>query len=201
MNTLETIAARRSIRKFSGQPVEREKITAALEAAILAPSAKNGQTWRFIVFEGEAKARMVSAMQEGIANTSHGNLPTEARGPLLADASNSARIMAQAPVVVFVINTRGNPLDQPIPPALRVLELMNVQSISAAIQNLILAAADLGLGSLWIGNIFFAYQELNALLELGPYEEMMAAVALGYAAENPAPRPRKPLDTLVQWRE
>ena len=56
---------------------------------------------------------------------------------------------------------------------------------------MLLAAQDLGIGSLWMCDVFYAYEELCAWL--GEEGEMIAAVALGYPAEKPAARPRKPI--------
>ena len=61
-----------------------------------------------------------------------------------------------------------------------------------------LQAAELGLGSLWICDIFFAYQELCDWLQAGG--QLIAALALGYAAETPPARPRKLWQDTVQWR-
>ena len=61
-----------------------------------------------------------------------------------------------------------------------------------------LAAEGLGLGSLWICDIFFAYRELNQWL--GVQGTLTAAMALGYADEAPGPRPRKSMDDLAAWR-
>lgn len=62
MDVMEAIRRRRSIRAFSGRPVEEEKLQAVLEAARLAPSAKNMQEWRFIVVrDPELRARLVEA--------------------------------------------------------------------------------------------------------------------------------------------
>ncbi len=75
-----------------------------------------------------------------------------------------------------------------------LLELMD----GASIQNLLLAATDKGIGSLWICDIYFAYPELSAWL--GEEGQLVAAVALGYPEESPAPRPRKPLEEILRWR-
>ena len=72
------------------------------------------------------------------------------------------------------------------------------RSASAAIENMALTAADLGLGSLWIANTYFAYPELKAWLDMPG--ELVAALTLGYAAEAPARRPRKSLAEKVVWR-
>lgn len=55
MDTLTAIKARRSIRKYKAQPIEPEKLEAVLEAARLAPSARNAQLWKFVVVEDQNK--------------------------------------------------------------------------------------------------------------------------------------------------
>lgn len=62
-----------------------------------------------------------------------------------------------------------------------------------------LAATELGLGSLWICDIYFAYKELNDWLDTAG--QLFAALTLGYADETPSARPRKSMDNIVQWRE
>ena len=201
MDVLEAIASRRSVRKFSSRPVEREKIERALLAASQAPSAKNRQNWRFVVAQGESKAQMISAMGAGIEAFERGDGFFRPVGPLLADARFSMDVMDRAPAVIFVINTKGAPLDKALSPAERMADLLGVQSVSAAIENLLLAAHAQGLGTLWVGNVFFAYRELTSWLGLEAREQMMAAVVVGYPDEPPKSRPEKSLEKLVQWRE
>ena len=67
MNTLDAIAARRSIRRFKDAPIPDEVLQAVLTAATQAPSGRNRQPWRFIVVQGEKRAEMVRVMREGIA--------------------------------------------------------------------------------------------------------------------------------------
>ena len=69
MQTLEAIAQRRSIRRYKDTPVTDEQIRSILEAAILAPSGKNRQPWRFVVVRGEKRAEMVQVMRAGIEST------------------------------------------------------------------------------------------------------------------------------------
>ena len=68
MNTLETIATRRSIRKFKPDPISEEALTSILTAGIQAPSSKKRQPWRFIVVQGDKCTEMVHVMRQGIAN-------------------------------------------------------------------------------------------------------------------------------------
>jgi len=190
VNTLDAIAARRSIRKFKDTPIPDETLRAILTAATQAPSAKNRQPWRFVVVQGEKRAEMVRVMREGIARA-------KARGDDLGSAEGSARIMEQAPVTVFILNPEGmrpwlaHSIEQ------MFMDLTNIQSIGAAIQNMLLAAQDLGLGSLWIGDVLYAYEELCDWL--GEEGALIAAVSLGYPDEAPAARPRKPFDEVVRW--
>lgn len=191
------IINRRSIRRYRSDAVPRDALEDILRAASLAPSAKNRQPWRFIVTMGAAKADCLDAMERGLLR--------EQRRPLLpesvahqSDAWNTLRIMRQAPVVIFVVNPLGLRIGQPLTAEEHVYELCNAQSIGAAMENMALTAQEHGLGSLWIANTFFAQEELRAVLD--PAGEPCAAMALGYADETPPPRPRKPLDAIVEWR-
>lgn len=193
---LDAIAARRSIRKFKTTPVAHEIIEEILRAGSLAPSSKNRQPWKFIVTTGQAKKEVLAVMERG--------LEREAQQPLLPEsavyiggAHNTLNIMRQAPAVIFVVNTRGLDLLTPQNAENRVFEICNAQSIGAAVENMSLAAVEAGLGSLWICDTYFAQQELCTWLG----GELAAAFALGYADEEPAPRPRKSWSETVEWRE
>ena len=178
--SLEAIRARRSIRRFRPDAVPRELIDQVLEAARLAPSGKNQQPWRFAVYGGEAKRALLPGSRAG-----------------LADAANTLRIMRKAPVTILALDACGDDPFAKSEGGLRVADLVNTLSMGAAIENLLLAAQELGLGALWIANTFFAYPELCACLD-GPFR-LASAVALGYAGEAPQARPRKPLAEIVSY--
>lgn len=194
---MEAISNRRSIRKYLDKPVPKEMVEAILQAGMLAPSSKNRQPWRFIVVSGEAKAEMRAAMEQGFAQEKETPmLPSVA--PYLESARHTKEIMAAAPVTIFILNTEDGSLHQPLTLEERVSEICNTQSIGAAIENMTLTATELGLGSLWICDTFFAYDAL--LRWLGGKGQLTAALAVGYAAESPVTRPRKSFSELVQWR-
>lgn len=77
--------------------------------------------------------------------------------------------------------------------------MVDTQSIGAAIQNMLLAAQALGLGTLWICDIFYAYDELHTWL--GTDGQMIAAVSLGYPDQSPEPRPRKSVEEVTVFVE
>lgn len=194
---LSAIEKRRSIRKYKKDPVARELIEKILHAGMLAPSSKNRQPWKFIVATGAAKAEAVKVMREGLIR--------EKENPLLPDSAQyiggteyTVQIMEQAPVIVFIVNSLGMDVHAALNPEERIFEICNAQSIGAAIENMTLAATDLGLGSLWICDTYFAYEELCGWLGAGV--ELFAAMAIGYADENPSARPRKKEDEVIEWR-
>lgn len=188
---------RRSIRRYKNQNVPRQMIEEIIEAGILAPSSKNRQPWKFIVTSGAAKKEALAVMERG--------LHREKETPLLpgctqyiGGAENTLRIMEQAPIVIFIVNTLGLAIHSVLTPEERIYEMCNAQSIGAAIENMCLAAEEQGLGSLWICDTCFAYEELNHWL--GSEGELFAALALGYADEQPAARPRKGIEEVTEWR-
>ena len=193
----ESIENRRSIRKYRHVPVSRDLLERILQAGNLAPSAKNRQPWRFVVATGRGKAEAVAAMRRGIER--------EAENPLLPGSAQhrkgaiyTAQIMEQAPVVIFAINPLSTDVREPLSPEERVYEICNAQSLGAAMENMALRALELGLGSLWICDTYFAYDELKAWL--GGAGEPFAAMTIGYAAEAPQARPRRAMEDIVEWR-
>jgi nitroreductase len=189
MNTMDAIAARRSIRQFKDLPVSDDVLETILKAGTQAPSGKNRQPWRFVVVRGDSRSEMVRVMREGIARA-------KAAGEDPGSSQGSANVMVQAPVTVFVFNPDGLHPWQSRPVEQRFMDIVDIQSIGAAIQNMLLAAQDLGIGSLWICDVFYAYQELCTWL--GEEGQMVAAVSFGYAAENPESRPRKAVDSVTR---
>ena len=195
---IQAIADRRSIRKYRAEEVPRPVLEEILNAGRLAPSSKNRQPWRFVVVRGKAKTDMLAAARAGLAR--------EKRTPLLpgsaqymAGAEHTVQIMEQAPVIILILNTLGLGVEEPLSPEDRIYEICNAQSIGAAIENMTLTATELGLGSLWICDTYFAHRELNDWLNTRG--ELTAALAIGYGDETPEARPRKAMEDIVEWRE
>jgi nitroreductase len=121
----------------------------------------------------------------------------KAKGEDIGSSEWTAKAMEQAPVTVFIFNPYGlhpwlaHSISQ------NFENLVNVQSVGAVIQNMLLAAQELGIGSLWICDVFYAYDELCDWL--GEEGQMVAAVSFGYPDEQPNARPRKPEDEIIRW--
>jgi len=194
----EVIYNRRSIRKYLDKQVSKELIEQIIDAGRVAPSAKNRQPWRYIVLGGESKSEFLEHMWKGILREENecAMLPDSANG--LADAKNTWNIMTQAPILIVVINDNGkNPFDE-INADSRFVEICDTLSIGASIENMLLKATELGLGTLWIANTCYAYNELTQYLETS--QQLVGAIALGYANEAPMQRPRKKMEEVVEYR-
>ena len=204
VSALKAIKDRRSIRKFKSEPISEMDLHTILEAGIAAPSSKNRQPWHFTVVRGEAKEELTRVMERGL------NLEVKAHEPFLPDsmkyingAFTSVNVMREAPVVVLVSNERGKGIDftDNLSVDERVAEICNVPSVAAAIENMLLAAQELGIGSLWICDVFFAYPEISAWLEKNNpgHGMLVAALAFGYGEEAPRARTRKTLHDVATF--
>lgn len=195
---MNEIEKRRSIRRYKSDAVAWQTITEIVEAARLAPSAKNRQPWKFIVFTGEQKDSLLNTMNTGIENTEKMLAQTGGDASGIPDAKNTLRIMRQAPVTIIVMNPGGNSPYEPADTDTRTTEICDTLSIGAAVQNLLLAAQEKGLGTLWIANTLYAYDELCEFI--GEKGQLACAISLGYPDEDPNPRPRKPLEDILEFR-
>lgn len=192
----EVIKNRRSIRKYKNTPIPKEQVREILQAGMLAPSSKNRQPWRFIVVTGASKEKSCNVMEKGILREKISPFIPDS-SPYITGAEHTLQIMRQAPVIIFIVNEIAASFDKTPTMDERVSEICNAQSIGAAIENMTLTATELGLGSLWICDTFFAQKELSEWLNGEPY----AALAIGYAAEKTCPRPRKKPENVIEWRE
>lgn len=176
----DAIRGRRSVRSYTSRPVPVELVRTVLEAGTWAPSAKNGQQWRFTVLTDGAKKRLTDLFRSELEM-----LSAKIGAEQMGSSFSSCRIMEQAPVVIMVWNAGDMGWET------------TVHSVAAAIQNMLLKAHSLGLGSLWIGDIYYT---INALSKhFGKTWRLMAAVALGWPASVPQPRPRLTVDKVAEF--
>lgn len=185
MDTLDTIRTRRSIRKFSGKPVEPEKLQAVLEAARLAPSWANMQCWRFVVIRD-------AGMKEKISELSYVESFFAPKG---YKTNPAQKALAEAPVVIVAC---AEPLDSG---DLRGQQYY-MTDVGIATENLMLAAHALGLGSVFVG--VFDEEQLGELLDIPPGIRIVGLFPLGYPQEEQKAGPaRKPLEEIVyneKWK-
>ncbi|MEM7827999.1 MAG: nitroreductase family protein [Candidatus Aenigmatarchaeota archaeon] len=170
METLECIHTRTCIRRFKSEDIDDETIKRLIEAAIQAPSAGNTQDWIFIVVRNiEIKKQIATAALE-------------------------QDFIAQAPAVIVVASN----IDA-ITKAYgeRGRSLYSIQDTAAAVQNLLLAAWDRGLGACWVGA--FSEKAISDILALPSYVRPLAIIPIGMPAHIPKKPGRKAIKDVIHW--
>ena len=195
---IPAIYNRRSIRRFTDQPISQKDIIDIIHSGVKAPSSKNRQPWKYVVIQGDAKEEMLSAFRQGIEREEKDSALLPQSKQYISSAKHTVDIMAEAPVLVFAVNILGENILAELSPEERIFEICNIQSIGASIQNMLLTATEKGIGSLWICDIYFAYSELCKWLNSNG--QLIAAIAFGYPDEFPDERPRRKIDDVVEWR-
>jgi len=196
MTTTECIAARRSIRSFQKKEIPTEIVKEIILAGIKAPSGKNEQPWKIYIFQNDKKEELIKLIYDEIEGESSVFKAIPNGKQVQRYAEYSYKVMAEAPIVMLVENTKNKiGINQGI--AERLSELVNVQSVSAAIENMLLVAAEKGLGSLWICDVFYAYEAICK--EYGIHGELLCGLAFGYPNEEPVARPRKSIEEIAIW--
>ena len=191
---LKAIKARRSVRTFTKDDVTDEQITVLLHAGNQAPSAHNQQAWRFIVLRGEKKNELAQLVTSRSAN-----LPR----PAAALLRMGAKSILSAPVVIAVANTgdlirHGTDLFQVEKEmAHDFFRTMEIQSSAAAVQNILLAATSLGLGTVWLGILYLIKDDVLRFLG-EPEGEFMAVVPVGHPVRVGSGPQKHPLEMKVR---
>ncbi len=175
---INEIKTRRSIRKYIDKPIDKNAVSQILESGRLAPSGNNTQPWRYIVVRSD-----------------------ETRDKL-ASASNNQRWMTQAPVhIVCVADIRCREKgDEPI--------VLDENSSSGNLKKIIrdtaistgyimLEAQRQRLGTCWIA--WFEQNDIRPVLNIPEDKYVVGIITLGYADENPKPRPRKSPDEIIRY--
>jgi len=180
----DVVLHQRACRAFSDQPVADELLDRCLRAATHAPSAENLQPWVFVVVQDAGLRTKVGdltrrAWRGGGRQHSEGRLPAA----LLEEVGRGAEGgIESAPVTVVVCGDADIGLASTLP-----------ASVFPATQNLLLAAAALGLGSAMTTLATMFADELGELLALPPSVRPMAVVPIGWPAQPPGPPRRLPV--------
>ena len=170
MDVLEAIKGRRSIRAFKNQDVPAETVEKLIDAAQWAPSAGNIQPWEFIIVrKPEIKRRLV-------------------------DVALGQMFIEEAPVVIVVC---ANEERSSQGYGERGKTLYCIQDTAAAIQNIHLTAYSLGLGTCWVGA--FREEKTREILKIPRGIRPVAMIPVGYPAEVPTARSRKPISQIVHY--
>jgi len=182
-----TIGLRRTVRAFADQPVDREAVLRAVEAAVTAPAPHHTTPWRFALVEQRATA-LLDAMAE--------RWRSDLRADGFSDESIAKRlrrgdVLRAAPYLVVPCLVAEGAHDYPDARRREAEQRLFVLAMGAGIENLLVQLATEGLGSAWVSSTLFCPDVVREVLELDDDWEPMGAVAIGWPAAPAAVRDRR----------
>ena len=170
MEFSEVLKARRSIRQFTDEGVTREQIMKLLDAAIAAPNACNLQSWHFYVVTDESVKKKLSETKT------------------VADWATTAPVIFVVCTASAAICARFGDIGE---------KLFAIQDTAAAIENILLAAADMGLGGCFMGA--FNKDTCREIVGIAEGHNPVAMVPVGHPAMILPARPRNPIENAVTF--
>ena len=178
-SALDVIMTRTSIRNFTGDAVREDQLETILKAGMAAPTAMNGQPWRFVVVTDKDRIAEVFGA-----------------GPRSAMFTTAGAVI----VVCGQATSMGKPFGQPDAPEQEMPNMFWYEDCSAAAENILLAAHALGLGAVWTAG--YPGEErtapIAAALGLPANVKILCVIPLGVPAENPEPKDKWKPD-YIHW--
>jgi len=194
MELFEAIHARRAVRQYRPDPVPEAEIRKILDAANQAPSAMNLQQWEFVVVTSQDTVREMGESYRAIVEEFTKNWdPAPLRGSLSREEFiRFAESYGGAPVVIVVLTDTADTKN---------FRKANLESASAATENLLLAATARGLGTCWMTGPLQDGKALRRILSIPDTKELVAVTPLGYPATVPPAPARIDPDLVrkVRW--
>ncbi len=164
--TLKAIKNRRSVRQFKTEQINKDDLQAILLAAVQAPSGHNDQSCYFTAIQN---SELIKELSDG-SKIEMQKSPVEWMAHI--GKNEKLNIYYNAPTVIIVSTKKD--------------AVTPVADVCAAIQNILIAAESLGIGSCWIGftSFYFTGAERNSKIGIPEGYEVHYGVALGYKADN-----------------
>jgi coenzyme F420-0:L-glutamate ligase / coenzyme F420-1:gamma-L-glutamate ligase len=199
---LNLAQTRRSVRKFSERSVSRDNLLAVLEAARWAPSNHNRQPWRFIVLEQRQQIERLAEQVGRSLSAKMQSLPAIASA-YAAELTHYATFFAGAPAVILTLHKRPVSVSDALLRGVRDPALVSGEplSVAMAVQNMLLAAHALGLGTCVLTAPLIVEQAILAEVRPPPSYDLTCLVAVGHPAETPPAPRRKSIEQILEFRK
>ena len=205
MKLIDGLKTRRSIRKYKNKEVEDDKIKNILQLAIMAPSAHNSNPWYFLIVKDKIIKKELAIK---MANKYKNDLKKDGyKTEQIQKIINKSIITFSTAPVLIVPCLDMKRMEKYSDEKRQIIEhQMGVQSVSAAIQNMLLAAHNECLGECWYCATLFAQEIVKKVLNIPEDIEPQAFITIGYTlTENiPSPPPRLKLNDICflnKWGE
>lgn len=186
----EAIFGRRSIRKYQSKEVPYQLILEILEAAGWAPSAHNSQPWRFIILQD---TQVKSTLSKELTEAWTEDLVRDGKKVDAAMQKERMERFAKAPALILACLTMEGLRKFPDAERQGFERVLAVESLGAAMENLLLAAHAAGLGACWFCAPAFCKGVVRKVLKIPEEIEPSALVILGYSDEKPQTPKKKAL--------
>jgi coenzyme F420-0:L-glutamate ligase / coenzyme F420-1:gamma-L-glutamate ligase len=187
LGAADVLAARRTVREFTAEPVDPAAVRRAIAAALTAPAPHHSEPWRFAVLESpRARTALLDDMLAAWTADLRGDGFTEEQ---IGRRVRRGEPLRRAPLIIVPCLAAEAAHRYPDQRRSAAERTMFVVAMGAAVQNLLVALAVEGLGSCWVSSTLFCPEVAAGSLGLPPGWEPMGAVGVGHAAAPPSPRP------------
>jgi nitroreductase len=177
MKLQAAIDGRHSIREFEKEKVPKSILKKVIKNATKAPSACNGQPWKFYVVSSRENRDKISILTrkefEKIMKNNPGKSILKKEEKIQRIAEKFYNNLGDAPCIILIYREKQK--NEP-----SYLQPNDISGISAAVENLMLSAVEEGLGTCWVGTIKGFEKKLNKLLCIPDREELIASILIGY---------------------